>query len=332
MTKEQLRDDILCAMKDFINPTAWGILKDVLVEKFQSITIEEPQMLATTENNNEYFIKMFNTFKGSRLSAKSMKFYNYTLKKFCEMIPKSLAEVTANDIDFFLMNLDCSEVTLNNYRRNLSAFFSWMVKKRIIIFNPCNEVEPYKEIKKPIDHLSPEEYEQIREGCKNTRERAMVEYMRCTAERVGEIINTKVSDVDFNTGVVLAYGEKTRQYRYVCLDGVALGYLRKYIAERGINIDSEEPLFVSRMTQKALTADGIRAVLNGIKIRANMKRRIYPHLFRKTCATTIVRRGGTVEDASDYLGHAPQSVTEKNYTAKDEKRIFKIFDQYVAIV
>lgn len=332
MTKEQLRDDILTAMKGFISNDAWWMLKDILVDRFQNISIEETNQLATIENNNEYYIKMFNAFKGSRLSSKSMRIYNFTLQKFCDMIPKSLVEVTATDIEYFLLHLNCAEVTLNNYRRNLSAFFSWMVKKKIITFNPCNEVEPYKEVRKPIDHLKPEEYEQIREGCKTTRDRALVEYMRCTAERVGEVTSTRICDIDFNNGCVLSYGEKVKTYRYVGLDSVALGYLRKYIAERDLSITSEEPLFASMRTGKALTTDGIRAILKSIKIRSNIRRRVYPHLFRKTCATNIVRRGGTIEDARFYLGHTPQSVTERNYTARDKEDVIGIFNKFVAIV
>lgn len=38
-------------------------------------------------------------------------------------------------------------------------------------------------------------------------------------------------------------------------------------------------------------------------VSLNNHRRIYPHLFRKTTATNIIKRGGSAHDAGEYLGH-----------------------------
>lgn len=331
MTKEQFKDDVLLTMSIYIDAKELEILNTVLVNKLKDIEIQETQYLATTDNSNEYYVRMFNAFKGQRLSEKTMKAYNHTLKLFCTMINKPFTQVTSTDIEYFLMKQNCSEVSLNNYRRNLSAFFSWMVKKRIITFNPCNELEPYKEVKKPIDHLNPEDMELIKDGCTSARDRAIVEFLRCTAVRVGEAINVKISDINFNNGHLIVYGEKTKTYRIVMLDKIALGYIRKYIHERGLNEMSDAPLFASR-TGKALGDCGYRLVLKKIAENGNVNRRLYPHLFRKSCATSIVRRGGTVGDASDYLGHTENTVTGRHYTFKDDTHVVNIFNRYVATV
>lgn len=333
MTKEQLKNDILVSMKQYISAEALGILSDVLTDRFQQIEIEQPQLLATEDNSNEYYLNMFNAFKGQRLSEKSMKMYNYALRKFMDLIHKNFTKVTSNDIDYFLMKQkNCSETSKNNYRRFLSAFFSWMVKKRIITFNPVNEVESFKTVKKQIDHLEPEEMEILRDGCTKSRERALIEFMRSTAVRVGELIKVKISDVDFQNGRVLVYGEKTKTYRTVLLDRVALGYLRKYLAERGADLNSDEYLFTSQRSGSSLTDSGIRCALNKIKCKSHINRRIYPHLFRKSCATLIMRRGGTSGDAGDYLGHSEDTVTGRHYIYKDDTHIMNIFNKYVAIV
>ena len=61
-----------------------------------------------------------------------------------------------------------------------------------------------------------------------------------------------------------------------------------------------------------------------------MNRRVYPHLFRKSTATNVVRRGGTVEDAGCYLGHKGSNVTQRHYIAQLDSE--KVFKQYVAII
>lgn len=334
MTKEYFKDDVLLAMSNVLNKEQLSILHDVLTVRLKDIEFQNNTELMTVDNSNEYYIKMFVKFKENRLSEKTINAYMQTLNKFTALITKPLVNVTANDIELFLMHSaqTAKEVSLNNYRRNLSAFFGWMVKKHIITFNPCDSVEAYKEVQKPIDHLNPEDMEALKNGCKDSRERALIEFMRCTAVRVGELISVDINHIDFNSGKVMVYGHKTKTYRTVMLDKIALGYVRKYIIERNASLWDESPLFISKRGGERLTEDGIRNMLNEIAKASGIGRRIYPHLFRKSCATSIIRRGGTVGDAGDYLGHSDSTVTGKHYTFKDDAHVENIFNKYVAIV
>lgn len=334
MTKEQLKDEIIVAMSNVLDVMQLTTLKDVLTSKFAHVEVSSNTELATLNNNNDYYLDMFKAFKSQRLSEKTINMYMYSLKRFLEVVNKPLVNVSQNDIEYFLMiqGKTNNEVSLNNMRRNLSAFFSWLVKKRVITFNPCDGIEPYKEIKKPIEHLEPEDMELVKDGCSSSRDRAIVEFMRCTAVRVGEAVNMKISDIDFKTGKVIVYGEKTKTYRVVMLDNVAMGYIKKYLYERGETETSNAPLFASIRKGESLTDSGIREVLKGIAKRGGMDRRLYPHLFRKSCATSIIRRGGTVGDAGDYLGHSDNSVTGRHYAFKDDSHVVNIFNKYVACV
>ena len=81
-----------------------------------------------------------------------------------------------------------------------------------------------------------------------------------------------------------------------------------------------------------LEADGIYASIKDIAERAGMDRRVYPHLFRKTTATNICKRGGSEDAAGEYLGHAKKNVTGKHYTFKGDKYVEQIFHNYVEAV
>jgi site-specific recombinase XerD len=81
-----------------------------------------------------------------------------------------------------------------------------------------------------------------------------------------------------------------------------------------------------------MSDEAVRASLKRIKNNAKIDRRIYPHLFRKTTATNIVKRGGSVHDAGEYLGHKYQSVTGKHYNYIGEEHTRNIFEKYVATV
>lgn len=166
----------------------------------------------------------------------------------------------------------------------------------MILENPCESVEPYKEVNKPIDHMQPEEYEQLKNGC--------------TAMRVGEVADIKISDINWRESKMLIYGHKTRTYRTVYLDSVAVTYLQEYIFSRGLSLNSNSYLFTSlKNNNEHLKNNGIRSSINDIARRANLDRKVYPHLFRKTTASNIVKRGGTIHDAGEYLGHKEKTTT-----------------------
>ncbi len=78
--------------------------------------------------------------------------------------------------------------------------------------------------------------------------------------------------------------------------------------------------------------DGVYSSIKDIAARAGMDRRVYPHLFRKTTATNICRRGGSVDAAGEYLGHAPRKVTGRHYTYKGDKHVEQIFHNFVEAV
>ena len=209
-----------------------------------------------------------------------------------------------------------------------------MRKTKLIADNPCDSIEPFVEIVKPIEHLEAQDTEQLKAGCKHKRDRAIIEFMRSTALRRGEVPKSRVCDIDFKSGKIVIYGEKTRKYRTVYLDGVALYYIKEYLKERGVDERSTEPLFTHVRGDKTqvLETEGLYASIKTIAKRAGMDKRVYPHLFRKTTATNICRRGGSEDAAGEYLGHAPKSVTGKHYTFKSEQHVEQIFHNYVEAV
>lgn len=77
--------------------------------------------------------------------------------------------------------------------------------------------------------------------------------------------------------------------------------------------------------------DNTAVSLNNLR-RSGLNRRVYPHLFRKTTATNIVRRGGSVHDAGEYLGHKDSSTAGKHYSFIGSEHTIDIFKKYVATI
>lgn len=333
---EEIRNEIILEMRHHLDETNMSILKQVLNKVLSNVEIVRTKMLpATTDDVNSKILELFNLNKATKLSKKTVKYYLDTINSLICFTNKSLLKINSMDIEMFLDKIAQTNdaVSVNNHRRNISAFYTWMRKSHMILENPCEGIEPFKEVHKPIDHMLPEEFEQLKSGCKYKRDRAMIEFMRCTAMRVGEIVNVKISDINWKDGKIQIYGCKNRTYRPVCLDSVAIKYITEYIFSRGLNLNSNEYLFTSlKKGNEPLNVGGIRCAVGSISRRSNMNRRVYPHLFRKTTASNIVKRGGSVHDAGEYLGHKERSTAGKYYAYVSDDHTIEIFNKFVAIV
>lgn len=268
-----------------------------------------------------------------KISPKTVEYYMLTVRNFIEFVQKSLLDVSDMDVEFYLQSYarkGNQASTINNERRNLSAFFTWMRKSHLRSDNPVDSVEPYREMDKPIDHLSDGELEALRDACKvkvknkvtnldeyreSLRDRALLEFLRSTAVRVSECVSVNVQDINWQSGELMVYGQKNRTWRTVCLDDTAKYHLRKYIDSRN---DKEPALFISsKSDHKRLAKPGIESAIGRIAERSGLKRRVYPHLFRKTTATNakaILR----------YLGIAYKSQSSSNGSGSSSGALYRV--------
>lgn len=211
--------------------------------------------------------------------------------------------------------------TLNNTRRYLSSCFKWMRKAGLISTNPCENVEPFPTITKPIDHLDGLELEMLRDYCEDLRERALIEFLLSTGCRRSEAASVKIRDIDLDREKnVLVYGSKNRSFRYVFLNDMARYHIKKYLDSRQ---DSCEYLFVNKRAKAkhGIKGDAIYGILCELRKRAQMQRSLYPHLLRKTCATNMRANGANTDDIGLILGHTPKGTTARFYAAQSNDRL-----------
>ncbi len=343
--KEILRDSILTQMQPHISGEEMDMLNQAIAKALFNVDVVEMETLpATQDTTNEYILKLYGVKKIPKLSVQTANYYLLTIKRFIAFAGKSLLNITDMDVDVYLnayAGKGVCEATVNNERRNLSAFFTWMRQSHLITENPVENVEKLSEIEKPIDYLQDWEMEALRDACKVRgnnqeeyreclRDRALLEFLRSTAVRVGECVTLNQTDVDWQKGEVLVFGHKTKAYRRACLDDVAKYHLKKYIDSRA---DSNEALFVALKGKHGrLHKAGVEYILREIAKRSTLTRRVYPHLLRKTTATNMVSKGCPRELAAFYLGHknGNTKTLNKHYAATDPAQIIRAFRQYGA--
>lgn len=210
-TKERVRNDILVGMRMHLDTCTMQVLDAIIVKAIQNVEMTETSTLpATLDDTNQYIMQLFDTKKAPRLSPKTVEFYKSTLNEFMVLINKPLNKIVESDVEYYLqVKRPCNtNASLNNLRRNLSAFFTWMRKEKIISENPCDGIEPYTIVEKPIDHMEATDMEKLKNGCAHARDRALIEFMRSTAMRRGEVPLVKICDIDFRNGKLVIFGEK----------------------------------------------------------------------------------------------------------------------------
>lgn len=339
--KAQVINNIIVAMAEHVAKDVLDILHQVIIKEFVNVNMEEITTLPVeyqndTDQKNKYIIQLFIVKK--KIKDNTKQAYLSSVKRLITLIDKPLDRIEESDISYYLSwyekrNINaCGKknqaVTVNNERRFLSAFFTWMRKEKLNSENPVEATDPLKAIKKPIDYFKPEEMTKMKDACKSYRERALVEVLRSTGARVGELVEITLDQIDWNTGDIMILGEKSDKYRPIFLDDDAKYYYRKYMESR--NDDSPFMFPQCKAPHAQMTTSGIRSILKSIGKRAMVKSRVYPHKIRKTLGMTLKNKGVDIGTIQEIMGHGSPSVTAAYYAQSTPDTLRNVRERCIA--
>ena len=247
------------------------------------------------------------------MSPESMKTYNFYLTDFFEHINRPFEQVTTNDIRIYLYETQkrtgVSNRTLDGKRLVINTFMDWCWKEGYIPNNPCASIKPIKFEEKPREPLSNMELEIVRDACENYRDKAMIELFYSTGCRLSEMVNLKISDIDFASKEVHLFG-KGSKHRTSYLNAKAEYMLKKYFElERSKESISDSVFVIFRKPYNGMHKGAIYARVKAIQKRSGIERSLFPHLLRHTMATHALNRGMNVAEVKEILGHEKLDTT-----------------------
>lgn len=238
--------------------------------------------------------------------------YRPALMRFLAAAKKPLDAIEARDIRLYLYQYQqkrgVSNRTLDKLRNTLTSFFRWAAAEGKIPHNPCETINPIKFTAKPRMALSQLELEYLRRACGDIREKAIVELLYSTGCRVSELCGMRKGDVDWDRKTVQVLG-KGGKYRTCYINAKAYVTLQDYLTRRS---DSDDHLIVSeRRPVRGLTRYAVEHIVSEISNRAYRLtgKRVTPHIFRHTTATTALQNGMPVQNVSRMLGHSQIETT-----------------------
>ena len=300
--KQKILNEIVQQMLPYLDNSQLLKLQDVLEHSFYSYEISETINVA--EDDSQNLIDAFVYAKRIEgCSEKTLKYYRTTIEMMTESIDKGVRHMQTDDLRTYLTKYQdkhkSSRVTIDNIRRILSSFFSWLEDEDRIIKSPVRRIHKVKAAQTIKDTYTDEALERLRDACTATRNLAIIDMLASTGMRVGEMVTLNRSNVDFEERECVVFGKGSKE-RVVYFDARTKIHLQKYLEERK---DTNEALFVSlKNPYDRLQIGGLEAMLRRMGRRLQLAR-VHPHKFRRTLATTAIDKGMPIEQVQQLLGH-----------------------------
>ena len=311
-------------MAEYLNVSQMKKLQEVLLKNLAA----EPDKQQAIDNSQ--YLKMFLDAKRIEgCSERTLQYYRVTIEHMLVKISTPIRKMNTDEIRAYLVeyqqNSQCSKVTVDNIRRNISSFFSWLEEEDYILKSPMRRIHKIKTKTVVKEAISDESMEKMRDACEEKRDLAIIDLLYSTGIRVGELVRLNVSDVDLEQRECVVFGKGDKERR-VYFDAKAKVHLTEYLKSRS---DNNPALFVS------LTSPHNRLNISGVEIRLrNLGRRlslgrIHPHKFRRTMATRAIDKGMPIEQVQKILGHS-QIDTTMQYAIVNQNNVKTSHQKFIA--
>lgn len=288
-------------------------LSSVQMEQLHNVLLSVIGTESKTEQDEIVLMRPLDTYIAAKrvegCSEKTLRYYESTIRNMLLTVRKQPKDIATDDLRVYLDSYqrrnNASKVTVDNVRRILSSFFSWLEDENLILKSPVRRIHKVKTGKTVKETYTDEALEIMRDHCENARDLAIIDLLSSTGMRVGELVKLNRTDINFQERecVVSGKGDKERK---VYFDARTKIHLQRYLDSR---TDSSPALFVT------LQSPHDRLMISGVEIRLrDLGRRlgipkVHPHKFRRTLATMAIDKGMPIEQVQQLLGHQSVDTT-----------------------
>ena len=315
---------VLNEMSEYLSIAQMKKLQEVIIKIFAENEVSKKDI------PNEEFLKMFLSAKRIEgCSERTIQYYKTTVEHMLSCTNVSVRKIATEEMREYLSNYqkknNCSNVTIDNVRRNISSFFSWLEEEDYILKSPMKRIHKIKTKTVVKSTISDEGIEKLRDNCKVKRDLAMIDLLYSTGIRVGELVNLNIDDIDFEGRECVVYGKGDKERR-VYFDAKTKVHLKEYIETRN---DGNKALFVTLdAPYNRLKISGVEIRLRNLGRKLNLER-IHPHKFRRSMATRAIDKGMPIEQVQKILGHS-QIDTTMQYAMVNQNNVKTAHQKYLS--
>lgn len=329
--KKELIETIMQQMLPYLDNAQMEKLKDTLHYCMHDVEIvtDSSKLPKPVETNESLLSKFMSAKRVEGCSVKTLNYYQSVLLKLFSVVPVSVLHMKTEHIRSYLSayadRTKCSKSNLDNIRRILSSFFTWLEEESYILKNPVRRIHKIKVDKTVKETYSDEAMERMRDECHCLRDLAIIDLLASSGMRVGELVRLNREDIDFDNRECIVFGKGSKE-RPVYFDARTKIHLKNYLDSR---TDDNPALFVS------LLKPYNRLQISGVEIRLRSLGRelgipkVHPHKFRRTLATRAIDKGMPIEQVQRLLGHT-QIDTTMQYAMINQKNVKVSHQKYIA--
>ena len=301
--KQQIISDVVQQMLPHLDNSQLKELQKVLEYTLFDCEITKQEGKETTNDNPKLIDDFVAAKRIEGCSEKTLKYYRTTIEAMTTSIEKNIRHIQTEDLRSYLTDYQSkhqsSRVTIDNIRRILSSFFSWLEDEDYILKSPVRRIHKVKTVTNIKGTYTDEELEEMRDNCTELRDLAIIDMLASTGMRIGEMVLLNKTDINFNERECVVFGKGDKE-RIVYFDARAKIHLQNYINTR---TDDNPALFVTlRSPHERIKIGGIETRLREMGKTLDIEK-VHPHKFRRTLATMAIDKGMPIEQLQQLLGH-----------------------------
>ena len=316
--------EIINEMAEVLNAAQLKRLQEVMLKH---LVEREPRKRKIS--NKEYLAKFLEAKKMEGCSERTIKYYKVTVEQLLNKIIRPIRRITTEEMRKYLVDYqkinNCGKTTVDNIRRNISSFFSWLEEEDYILKSPMRRIHKIRAEKLVKNVITDEDIEKLRDGCTCLRDVAMIDLLYSTGIRVGELVRLNRSDINFSERECVVFGKGDKE-RKVYFDAKSKVHLINYLNTRK---DNNPALFVSLdKPNDRLKISGVEIRLRQLGRKLNLDR-VHPHKFRRSMATRAIDKGMPIEQVQKILGHS-QIDTTMQYAIVNQNNVKAAHRKYIS--
>lgn len=301
--KEELMTEVMQHMLSYLDNAQMKQLKQVMEHALCRYNVTDLEIKLEEDDSNNLIARFIAAKRIEGCSEKTLKYYQTTIDTMVASIGKNVRHIHTEDLRTYLTEYQSkkqsSRVTIDNIRRILSSFFSWLEDEDYIIKSPVRRIHKVKTASSIKETYSDEDLEKMRDSCEEIRDLAMIDVLASTGMRVGEMVLLNRDDINFTERECVVFGKGDKE-RIVYFDAKAKLHLKEYLDGR---TDDNPALFVTlRAPHERIKIGGIEHRLREMGKQLNITK-MHPHKFRRTLATMAIDKGMPIEQLQRLLGH-----------------------------
>lgn len=301
--KEEMMTEVMQQMLSYLDNAQLKQLRHVMEQTLCHYDVTGAQIKPEEDDSNDLIAMFISAKRIEGCSEKTLKYYQTTIDALVSSLGKNVRHILTEDLRTYLTEYQSrnqsSRVTIDNIRRILSSFFSWLEDEDYIIKSPVRRIHKVKTASSIKETYSDEDLEKMRDNCEELRDLAMIDMLASTGMRVGEMVLLNREDIDFSERECVVFGKGDKE-RIVYFDARAKLHLQEYLDSR---TDDNPALFVTlRAPHERIQIGGIEHRLREMGKRLNIQK-LHPHKFRRTLATMAIDKGMPIEQLQRLLGH-----------------------------